>query len=197
MSERDADEFAPDLIRELLFYLGENPDREGLHDTPRRALKAFQHFTSGYKQDPKAILKSFEDGAENFDEMVVQLGVPFWSSCEHHLLPFWGVAHVGYIPSSRILGLSKISRLIEVFARRLTVQERLTVSIAQALMDGLDARGVGVVLQARHSCMESRGIQKAGTITVTTVMRGVFRDKPETRAEFLALVNHAVGGQTL
>ena len=186
MSERDADEFAPDLIRELLFYLGENPDREGLHDTPRRALKAFQHFTSGYKQDPKAILKSFEDGAENFDEMVVQLGVPFW-----------GVAHVGYIPSSRILGLSKISRLIEVFARRLTVQERLTVSIAQALMDGLDARGVGVVLQARHSCMESRGIQKAGTITVTSVMRGVFRDKPETRAEFLALVNHAVGGQTL
>ena len=141
--------------------------------------------------------RPFEDGAENFDEMVVQLGVPFWSSCEHHLLPFWGVAHVGYIPSNRILGLSKISRLIDVFARRLTVQERLTTSIAQALMDGLEARGVGVVLQARHSCMESRGIQKAGTITVTSVMRGVFRDKPETRAEFLALVNHAVGGQTL
>src|SRR5262245_43782906 len=186
-----------DCIRELLYYVGERPDREGLQETPGRAFKALRFFTSGYSGDPIAILKMFEDGAERVDEMVTQLGIPFWSMCEHHMLPFWGLAHVGYIPDKRIVGLSKISRLIEIFARRLTVQEHMTVSIADALLSGLEARGVGVVLQARHSCMESRGIQKAGTITVTSVMRGVFRDKPETRAEFLSLVNQAVVGRVL
>lgn len=197
MTEQLPNEVISENIRELLYFLGEDGEREGLRETPGRALKALQFFTSGYQQDPKRILKTFEDGAERVDEMVVQLGIPFWSTCEHHLLPFWGLAHIGYIPSTRIVGLSKISRLVDIFARRLTVQEHLTVNIAEALMNGLEARGVGVVMQARHSCMESRGIQKAGTVTVTSVMRGVFREKPETRAEFLALVNQAVVGRAL
>jgi len=197
MENADARWAACEHLRELLYYLDEDPEREGLRETPERAVRALEFFTSGYKQDPKQILKTFEDGASRVDEMVVQLNIPFWSMCEHHLLPFWGMAHIGYIPTTRIVGLSKLSRLVEIFARRLTVQEHLTVNIAEALLDGLGARGVGVVMQARHSCMESRGIQKSGTVTVTSVMRGVFREKPETRAEFLALVNEAVVGKML
>ena len=164
-------------------------DREGLAETPARFVKAWAHFTQGYTQDPSVVLKTFEDGAEDVDEMVVQRNIPLWSLCEHHLLPFWGHATIAYIPSSKILGLSKFTRLVDVFARRLQVQERLTVEIATALENHLAPRGVGVSLTCRHSCMESRGVCKDGETTTTTKLLGVLRTDAAARAEFLRLVD--------
>lgn len=184
---------AADLIREFLLRFDiDDPGREGLRETPDRVVRAWEFWLSGYKQNPFDVLKSFEDGAANVDELVFQGAIPFWSVCEHHLAPFFGLAHVGYIPNGRIVGLSKISRLIDVFARRLQVQERLTQEIANALRAGLlDPLGVGVVLQARHACMESRGICKVGSVTTTSALLGVFKDKPEARAEFMSFVTMA------
>lgn len=187
----------PDLIRSLLVQLGEDPSREGLAETSARSWKAWQFLTSGYQVKPADVLKSFEDGAQGVDEMIAQLNSPFWSMCEHHLLPFWGFVHIGYVPAGKVVGLSKISRLIEVFARRLTMQERLTNQIADAFIEALEPLGVGVVVQARHSCIEARGVQKTGSVTTTSAMRGVFRSKPEARAEFLALVNQTIQGRLL
>lgn len=178
-------------IAHLLQRAGEDPNREGLRDTPPRFLKAWDFWTSGYGQDPAAILKTFEDGAENYDELVFQGSIPLWSLCEHHLAPFFGVAHIGYIPNKRIVGLSKMLRLVEVFARRLSVQERITTQIADAIEQHLKPRACGVVLQCRHSCIESRGIQKAGSMTTTSAVRGFFRDSPAARAEFMAMVSAA------
>lgn len=176
------------IIKDLLTFVGEDPEREGLLETPKRALAAWEFWTSGYKQDPYAILKLFEDGAQDCDEMVVQRDIPLWSMCEHHLAPIYGMAHIGYIPDGNIVGLSKMARLVEVFARRLQTQERITNQIADAMMKGLDPLGVGVVLQCRHLCIESRGIQKQGTVTTTCALRGVIKDIPAARAEFLAFV---------
>src|SRR5262245_38788717 len=187
----------PGLIRSLLSELGEAPHREGLADTPERAWIAWRFMTSGYAADPAGVLKTFTDGAEGVDEMVTQLNSPFWSTCEHHLLPFWGFVHIGYIPSGKVIGLSKLPRLIEVFARRLTMQERLTNQVADALESGLAPLGVGVVVQARHACIEARGVQKTGSVTTTSAMRGVFRTKPEARAEFMSLVNQTVQGRII
>lgn len=166
--------------------------RPGIIDTPQRFAKAWAFWTSGYEQDPKAVLKEFEDGGEKYDEMVVVSGTPVFSHCEHHIAPIFGYAHVGYIPDGRVVGLSKISRLIEVFARRLQVQERMTVQIADALQEHLKPRGVGVILQCRHLCMESRGIQKMGTITTTSSLRGRIKEDPQTRAEFLSFTRSSV-----
>jgi GTP cyclohydrolase I len=190
-------ERSEDIFTDLLRDIGEDRLREGLLETPQRAWEAWKFWTSGYNKDPREVLKCFKDGAENVDEMVVQLNVSFWSMCEHHLAPFWGLAHVGYIPNGKIVGLSKIARVIDIFARRLQTQERLTQQIADAFATSLEPLGVGVVLQARHSCMESRGIQKAGTVTVTSALRGAFKEKPEARAEFLSLVGQAVQGRVL
>ncbi len=183
----------PDLIRQFIALLGENPDREGLCETPRRVLSAWQtEWTAGYHQDPKAVLKTFNvDGA---DELVFQTGIPIFSHCEHHLTPFFGYAHVGYLPNGRVVGLSKLSRLVDIYARRMTIQERIGIEVVEALMTHLDARGAGVVLQCRHLCMESRGIQRPGTITVTSVLRGLFKTVPELRSEFLSLINTAMQG---
>ena len=167
----------------LIADSGDDPTREGLQETPERFAKAFAHWTSGYDVDPLSVLKSFEDGA--CDEMVTQSGIPFFSLCEHHLAPFFGVVHIGYVPNKRVVGLSKLSRLVDVFARRLQVQERLTSQIADTLMTGLQAKGVGVVMRARHMCMESRGVQKVGVITATTAIRGVIRHDSDARSEFL------------
>lgn len=186
-----------EAITHLLESFGEDPRREGLRETPARALAAWKFWTSGYSKDARDVLKLFRDGASDVDEMVVQLNVPFWSMCEHHLAPFWGLAHVGYIPNGQIVGLSKIARLIDVFARRLQTQERLTQQIVDALDTNLKPLGSGVVMQARHSCMESRGIQKAGTVTVTSALRGALKEKPAARAEFLSLVGQAVQGRVL
>lgn len=177
-----------ETVRRLLEYIGEDPNREGLQETPERFLKAWAEYTRGYKEKPEDILKSFEDGAEMVDEMVIVRDIPVYSLCEHHLAPFFGKAYVGYIPDKRILGLSKISRLVEIFARRLQVQERLTNQIADALDTHLQPLGVAVVIECRHMCMESRGVRHTGTATVTSALRGSIKTNPDTRREFLALI---------
>lgn len=175
-------------VRRLLAYIGENPDREGLQDTPMRFLKAWEEYTSGYHLKPEDVLKVFEDGAERVDEMVIVRDIPVYSLCEHHLAPFFGKAHVGYVPAQKILGLSKISRLVDLFGRRLQVQERLTNQIADALDQHLQPLGVAVVLECRHMCMESRGVKHMGTTTATSALRGSIKSNPDTRREFLSLI---------
>lgn len=162
------------------------PLREGLQDTPARVAKAWAFWTRGYGMNPAEILKVFDDGAEHYDEMVKVLHVPLYSKCEHHLADIFGTACVAYIPNGKIVGLSKLSRLVDCFARRLQVQERLTVQIADAIQEHLKPLGVGVLIRARHMCMESRGICQQGHYTETTALRGAMRDDPSTRAEFLA-----------
>ena len=180
---------ASDIVTRLLEYIGEDPKRPGLVGTPARVLKAWKFWTSGYVAKPDDLLVSFVDGAEKYDEMVVEANIPIWSLCEHHLAPFFGVAHVGYLPSGRVVGLSKLVRLVEVFARRLQVQERLTQQIAHALAESaLKPLGVGVVLQCRHSCMESRGAQRAGIHTSTSCMLGALREQTSARGEFMRLI---------
>lgn len=179
------------LIRQLLQELGEDPSRAGLHETPARVLRAWRFWTQGMHQDPKAVLKTFDDGAEGVDEMVVVKGIELYSHCEHHMAPFFGTAHIAYIPRGRIVGLSKLARVADIFARRLQVQERLTNQIADCINDVLDPLGVGVVVEAKHFCMCSRGVGKQGSTTVTSALRGVFREKPEVRSEFLALARAA------
>lgn len=186
----------PGLFRVLLESLGEDPSRGGLRETPDRAAKAWAHWVSGYGQDPRDVLKAFEDGAEKYDELVFQGNITWFSHCEHHLAPFYGVAHIAYIPNGRVIGLSKLSRLVDVFAHRLQVQERMTCQIAEALHEHLQPLGTAVVLNARHHCMESRGICKVGTRTKTSKVLGVFKDKPEARQEFFDLVGVASAEST-
>ena len=181
------DETVEDNVTRLLQYIGEDPDRGGLKETPKRVAAAWKHWCSGYGVDVAKIIKSFEDGADGVDEMVVVKDIPFYTHCEHHMAPFFGTATIAYIPEKKIVGLSKISRVLDVFARRLQVQERLTNQVADALAVHLQPKGVGVVLKARHLCMESRGIGQQGHVTVTSALRGVMRTTPEARAEFLAL----------
>lgn len=176
---------------EVLQLIGDDPTREGLKETPDRWIKALQFWFSGYKCDPKSLLKVFKDGSEDYDQMVFQSNIPVWSHCEHHIAPFFGVAHIAYIPDGKIVGLSKLSRLTDVLSRRLQVQERLTSQIASHLQEALNPKGVAVCVQCRHTCMESRGVCKAGTETTTQKFFGAFLDEPETRAEFMALVSSA------
>ncbi len=186
--ETDQESGANDIPVRLLQYIGEDPQRGGLLETPKRFLKAWDYWTQGYGQDPETILKVFKDGAEKCNELVLVKDIPLYSHCEHHLAPFFGVAHIGYIPDGQIVGLSKLSRLADIFARRLQVQERLTNQIADALTTALAPVGVGVILECRHLCMESRGIQRQGATTTTSAMRGALMDEPSARAEFLRLV---------
>lgn len=163
--------------------------RPGLVETPKRVAKAYDTWFGGYDLDPAEVLKVFEDGAEGCDEMVVVKDIPIWSHCEHHMAPFFGTATIAYIPNGKIVGLSKLTRIAEVFARRLQVQERLTTQIADALMDNLNPLGVAVHINCRHTCVESRGVKSAGQSTITTKLTGVFKTQPETRAEFMAIAN--------
>lgn len=176
-----------DLIRELLIELGEDPTREGLIETPARVMKAWRHWTNGYDLAAADVLKTFTDGAEGADEMVIVRGIDLYSHCEHHMAPFFGKAHVAYIPNKRIVGLSKLARVVDIFAHRLQVQERLTNQIADAIQLVLEPIGVGVVIEATHFCMCSRGVNKQGSTTVTSALRGAIKDKPEARAEFMSL----------
>jgi GTP cyclohydrolase IA len=175
-------------VRELLFAVGEDPDRPGLRDTPGRVARAYAETFAGMWQDPKDILAATFD--EDHDELVLVKDIPMYSTCEHHLVPFHGVAHIGYIPADdgRVTGLSKLARLVEVYARRPQVQERMTSQIADALNEVLKPRGVLVVIEAEHLCMAMRGIRKPGSSTVTSAVRGMFRDSPATRAEAMSLV---------
>jgi GTP cyclohydrolase IA len=175
-------------VREILFAIGEDPDREGLVRTPNRIARAYAELFAGLSDDPRRHLHvTFDEGHR---EMVVLRDIPFSSTCEHHLMPFTGHAHVGYIPNGRIVGLSKLARMIEGYARRPQVQERLTSEIANAIMDELQPSGCGVMIQASHTCMTIRGIKKPGATMVTSAMRGSFRIRPETRAEFMSIVRH-------
>ena len=175
--------------RELLRAVGEDPDREGLRETPRRIAGMYAELFEGLRQDPVAALSvGFEEG---HDEMVILREIPFYSMCEHHLLPFVGEAHVGYLPDGRIVGLSKIARALDIFARRPQLQERLTTQLATCIEDVLEARGVGVVIEAEHTCMTARGVRKPGSKMVTSAMRGLFRSDVSTRQEFLGLIRAA------
>jgi len=181
-----------ELYRELLGRYGEDPERDGLLATPARVEKAMNFLTKGYAMDPTQILRGALFDVD-YDEMVIVKDVEMYSLCEHHMLPFWGRVHVAYIPNGKVIGLSKIPRLIEVFARRLQVQERVTRQIADAIQEAIEPRGVGVVIEARHMCMMMRGVEKQQSTTVTSAMVGVFREQP-TRAEFLSLVRQPGGG---
>ena len=182
-----------DLVRELLIRLGEDPERDGLRDTPRRVEQALRFLTGGYR-------KSLEDTLNGalysvtYDEMVIVKDIEVFSLCEHHLLPFFGKAHVAYIPNKKVIGLSKIPRLVDIFAQRLQIQERLTMQIAQAIEEKIQPQGVGVVMEARHLCMMMRGVEKQHCQAVTSAMLGSFRTQKQTRDEFLALVQRGNNG---
>ncbi|MFA6520980.1 MAG: GTP cyclohydrolase I FolE [Candidatus Gracilibacteria bacterium] len=170
----------------ILKNLGEDVSRDGLKKTPSRVARSFEKLFSGYSKNPKEIITTFED--EGYDEMIVVKDIEFYSTCEHHFLPFFGKAHIGYIPNGKILGLSKLARLVEIFSRRLQNQERLTMEIANALKDLINPRGVGVVLEAKHLCMMARGVEKQGSQVVTSAMTGLFKKELNTRSEFLKLI---------
>lgn len=179
------------IVLDLLEFIGEDVQRAGLHETPVRVLKAWREWCSGYGVDAKALLKTFKDGAELCgDELVIVRNIEFFSCCEHHLAPFFGMAHVAYIPVDHVVGLSKLARLVDVFARRLQVQERMTNQIANTIEEVLKPKGVGVMVTAKHFCMCSRGVNKQASDTVTSALRGAIREDPAARAEFL----HLCGG---
>jgi GTP cyclohydrolase I len=182
-----------ELVREMLVRLGEDPQREGLLRTPERVQKAFEHLTRGYKEDPETLLKNALFTV-NYDEMVIVKDVEMFSLCEHHMLPFFGKVHVAYIPNGKVIGLSKIPRLIELFSRRLQIQERLTTQIAETIQKVIQPQGVGVVVEARHLCMMMRGVEKQHSAAVTSSMLGCFREEQETRTEFLSLIRQRPNG---
>jgi GTP cyclohydrolase I len=175
-----------DLVREMLVRLGEDPAREGLDKTPERVRKAMEYLTAGYKADPLAVLNNALFTVD-YDEMVIVKDIEMFSMCEHHMLPFYGKVHIAYIPNGKVIGLSKLPRLVEVFSRRLQVQERMTTEIAEAIREVIQPQGVGVVIEARHLCMMMRGVEKQHSSAVTSAMLGVFRDT-DTRNEFLSLI---------
>jgi GTP cyclohydrolase I len=177
-----------DHILEILRLIGEDPKREGLKNTPLRVEKSLLYFTDGYRQNLDRILKGAIFEAQGYDEMMILRDIDFYSLCEHHLLPFFGKCHIAYLPDKKILGLSKLPRLVEVFSRRLQVQERLTMQIAQTIQQRIKPKGVGVVIDAYHLCMMMRGVEKQNTRAVTSAMLGRFRSDARTRAEFLRLI---------
>ena len=187
--DTQGEETIADLVRKMLTLIGEDPNREGLRRTPERFEKAFRYLTSGYRQDPEKLLNGAMFSV-CYDNMVVVKDIELYSLCEHHLLPFFGKCHVAYIPNKKVVGLSKIARLVNMYARRLQIQERLTSQIAKAIQDKLAPEGVGVVIEARHLCMVMRGVEKQHSSAMTSAMLGAFRENKQTRDEFLALINH-------
>jgi GTP cyclohydrolase I len=184
-----------ELLRELLVRLGEDPDRDGLLKTPERMFKALDYLTKGEKEDPSSVLNGalFE---VSYDEMVIVKDIEMFSMCEHHVLPFFGKVHVAYIPDGKVVGLSKIPRLVDIFARRLQIQERLTVQIAETIQDAIQPLGVGVVIEARHLCVMMRGVEKQHSSAVTSHMLGSFRNSEKTREEFLQLIRNGKNGNS-
>ena len=179
-------------VRSMMLHVGEDPTREGLIETPSRVRKAYEFIYGGYKEDPHAILSKALFTSSN-DEMVLIKDIEFYSTCEHHLLPIIGRVHVAYIPDGKVVGLSKIPRVVNVFARRMQIQEQLTEQIADAIMDTISPKGVAVVIQARHMCMEMRGVEKINSTTTSSALRGLFKKDLKTRAEFFSLINSPTG----
>ena len=178
-----------DAFRTIIKWIGENPDRDGLRDTPQRLVRAYREYFCGYDEDPAQVLRKTFSEVDGYDEMIVLRGVTFESHCEHHMAPIVGRAWVGYLPDRRVVGISKLARVVEIFSKRLQIQERLTAQIANTIDDVLRPKGVAVVVKAAHHCMISRGVHKRGANLVTSRMLGVFRDQAITRSEFLSLVN--------
>ncbi|WP_296663291.1 GTP cyclohydrolase I FolE [Paraburkholderia sp.] len=182
---------AEDAVRVLLRWAGDDPTREGLIDTPARVIRAYDEFFAGYKVDPREILSRTFSEVDGYDEMIVLKGIRFESYCEHHMVPIIGRAHVAYLPEHRVVGISKLARLVNAFAKRLQIQEKMTAQIADTLNEVLQPKGVGVILEAAHQCMSTRGVHKAGVEMVTSRMLGTFRTDPSTRREFLAIVGNS------
>ncbi|MEO6919147.1 MAG: GTP cyclohydrolase I FolE [Collimonas sp.] len=194
LSERPSRAEAESAIRTLLRWAGDDPDREGLLDTPARVARAYEEFFAGYSKDPVEILSTTFSEVEGYDEMVVLTDIRFESHCEHHMAPIIGKAHVAYLPDRRVVGISKLARLVDIFAKRLQIQEKMTVQIADTLQQVLLPKGVAVVIEASHGCMTTRGIHKPGTSLVTSRMLGAFRDDPSTRREFMSIISQKRNG---
>ena len=190
ITDRPSREEAEAAVRTLIRWAGDDPQREGLHDTPKRVAKAFREFYSGYQDDPKEVLNKIFAEVEGYDDIVLVRDIPFYSHCEHHLVPFYGMTHIAYYPTKGVVGLSKLARLVEVYARRLQTQESMTAQIAAAMEEALEPRGVAVMIEAEHMCMSMRGVQKQGVQTLTTQFTGLFRDEPAEQVRFLTLVRH-------
>jgi GTP cyclohydrolase I len=186
---RPSREEAEEAVRTLLKWAGDDPSREGLLGTPDRVVRSYEEFFSGYHEDPVELLKRTFEETDGYDEMVVLRDIRLESHCEHHMVPIIGKAHVAYLPGSRVVGISKLARIVEVYSKRLQIQEKLTAQIANTLQDVLAPRGVGVVIEAAHQCMTTRGVKKAGVTMVTSRMLGAFRDDSSTRREFMALIS--------
>ena len=184
-----SDAEAEKAFRTVLEWIGEDPERDGLRETPKRLVRAYREYFAGYEEDPEAVMRKTFSEVDGYDEIIVLRGVTFESNCEHHMAPIIGRAWIGYLPDKRVVGISKLARVVEIFARRLQIQERLTAQIANTIEEVLKPRGVAVVIKAAHHCMISRGVHKRGADLVTSRMLGAFRDQPATRAEFLSLVN--------
>ncbi|MCE2509705.1 MAG: GTP cyclohydrolase I FolE [Alphaproteobacteria bacterium] len=183
-------EEAEEAVRTLIRWAGEDPSREGLEGTPDRVVRAYQEYFAGYGEDPVDFLQRTFEETDGYDEMVVLRDIRFESHCEHHLAPIIGIAHVAYLPNHRIIGISKLARVIEVYAKRMQIQEKMTVQIASAIHEVLEPKGVAVVVEAEHHCMTTRGIHKRGVAMITSHMIGAFRENPTTRREFLAMIGH-------
>jgi len=186
-------EEAEDALRTLLRWAGDDPDREGLRDTPARVIRAYEDWFSGYSQDPMSYLQRTFEEVEGYDEMVVLRDIHFESHCEHHLAPIIGRAHVGYLPVRKVVGISKLARVVDAYARRLQVQEKLSAQIANCIQQILEPKGVAVVIEAAHQCMTTRGVHKPGVTMVTSMMLGAFREDSRTRREFLAMIRNPDG----
>ena len=194
MPPRPTREQAEEAVRTLIRWANDDPAREGLRETPARVVRAYEEFFSGYAQDPREVLKRTFSEVGGYDEMIVMNDIRFESHCEHHMVPIIGKVHIGYLPDKRVIGISKLARLVEVYARRLQVQEKMTVQIADTLQEILQPRGVAVVIEAAHQCMTTRGVHKPGVGLVTSRMVGAFRDDPSTRREFLAVIGRTGAG---
>ena len=192
-ADRPSREEAEAAVRVLIRWAGDDPTREGLVDTPSRVIRSYEEFFAGYAQDPREILARTFSEVQGYDEMIVLKDIRFESYCEHHMVPIIGRAHVAYLPRERVVGISKLARLVDAFAKRLQIQEKMTAQIADTLEEVLQPLGVGVILEATHQCMSTRGVHKAGATMVTSRMLGTFRDDPSTRREFLSIVGHSSG----
>ena len=191
---RPSREAAEDAVRTLIRWAGDDPTREGLLETPSRVVRSYEEFFGGYAEDPRAVLARTFEEVEGYDEIVLLRDIRLESHCEHHMVPIIGRAHVAYLPKRRVVGISKLARVVDLFARRLQIQERLTVQIAEAIEDVLQPFGVAVIIEAGHQCMTTRGVHRPGVSMVTSQMRGAFRTQPDTRRELLALIGPRAGG---